>query len=73
MINIADGTSSSATNRVVENNLIVQRDDPSADGYYGDLFVNPLDPAPTLDDPRTIPGGLMKQLGVGAAMPRGSR
>ncbi|MEL6679056.1 MAG: LamG-like jellyroll fold domain-containing protein [Pseudomonadota bacterium] len=52
----------------VGNNLIVQRDDPQGENYYGDLFVNALyDGNATVDDLRAIPGGVIEEMGVGAA------
>lgn len=65
-LNVGDGEG-----WTVSNNLIVQRDDPDAANYVGDLFVNALaDSGATIDDLRAIPGGLIEELGVGAAMTR---
>ena len=59
----------STANRVVENNLIVQRDDPNGANYYGDLFVNALDNSTaTLADLMAIPGGIIDQLNVGSSL-----
>jgi parallel beta-helix repeat protein len=50
--------------------FLVQDTDPNAVSYYGDLFVNALEPGATLDDLRALPDGLIKRLGVGAEMTR---
>jgi parallel beta-helix repeat protein len=58
----------SGFDRIVENNLVVQSDDPAGDNYVGDLFVNGLAGSlATLDDLRGRPDGLVEQLGVGSS------
>jgi hypothetical protein len=54
----------------VENNLVVSYD-PAHPHYVGDLFVNALAGAnATLADFQAVPGGLIEQMEVGAAMTR---
>jgi len=54
--------------QVIENNLVVQRNDPEGENYVGDLFVNALaDSDATLADLQAVPGGLVEQMGVGAS------
>lgn len=61
----------SGFDRIVQNNLIVQSDDPAGDNYVGDLFVDGLAGSlATLDDLRALPGGLVEQLGVGSFLTR---
>jgi parallel beta-helix repeat protein len=61
----------SGFDRIVENNLVVQSDDPAGDNYVGDLFVNGLAGSlATLDDLRGRPDGLVEQLGVGSSLTR---
>ncbi|WP_422039306.1 LamG-like jellyroll fold domain-containing protein [Roseibium sp.] len=66
-----------AENWSVSDNLLVQRDDPNGDNYYGELFVNALaDGAATLADLRVIPGsaadGYGSSLSVFDATPEGT-
>ncbi|MBG6205356.1 parallel beta-helix repeat protein, partial [Labrenzia sp. EL_13] len=61
----------------VSDNLLVQRDDPNGENYYGELFVNALaDGAATLADLRIIPGsaadGYGSSLSVFDATPDGT-
>jgi parallel beta-helix repeat protein len=61
----------SGFDRVVENNLVVQSDNPAGDHYVGDLFVNGLAGSlATLDDLRALPDGLIEQLAVGSSLTR---
>ncbi len=54
--------------RTVEGNLAVVYDDPDAEHAVDRLFVNArAGKEATLDDLRAVPGGLIEQLGVGAA------
>lgn len=56
-------------NHTVDNNLIVQRDFPNEDNYYGDLFVNALaDSHATLADLKAIPDSIIEQMGVGSTL-----
>ena len=51
------------------NNLIVQRDNPEAANYYGDLFVDALaDSLATVSGLNAVPGGIIEQLGVGSSL-----
>ncbi|MFW6028021.1 MAG: right-handed parallel beta-helix repeat-containing protein, partial [bacterium] len=60
-----------ALDRIVENNLIVQQDNPDGDNYVGDLFVDGLAGSlATLDDLKALPNGLVDQLGVGSSLTR---
>lgn len=44
---------------VVENNILVQRDDPNLPNYYGDIFVNGLaGSSATLEDLKIVPGSV---------------
>ncbi|MEM1047280.1 MAG: LamG-like jellyroll fold domain-containing protein [Pseudomonadota bacterium] len=44
-------------NHVVQDNVLVQRDDADQQNYYGDVFVNGLaDSRATLDDLKIVPG-----------------
>ena len=62
-------TFQSNANRLVENNLAVQRDNPNGANYYGDLFVNALaNSAATLADLMAVPGGIIDQLNVGSSL-----
>jgi len=56
---------------LVEDNLEIQRISGSLDHYYGDVFIDGLsDTGDVVHDLRAVPGGLIDQAGLGAAMLR---
>jgi hypothetical protein len=55
----------------VSGNLVVQSNDPNGDNYVGNLFVNALAGGDaTVADLMALPGSIIDQLGIGAAMTR---
>lgn len=59
---------------VFNNNVIVQRDDPSADNYYGNVFVNGLaDSQAELSDLQVRPGSLADGAGSELTSANGSQ
>jgi hypothetical protein len=60
-----------AENWTVDNNLVVQRDNPEGDNYIGDLFANALVGAgSSLADFMSLPGSKIESLGVGSSLTR---
>lgn len=57
----------------VNNNLLVQSKDPSADGYYGDIFLaSSLEAQNSVHKPQLLAGSPMQELGAGADVTRAS-
>lgn len=51
------------------NNLLIQRNAPTQDGYYDDYFLNALsDAGGTWEDLRIEPGGLLEKSGLGSSL-----
>jgi hypothetical protein len=69
-LNIAHDDVGGQPSGTIGPNLIVQHEDPDGVNYYGDLFVNALVAAPTLDDLRAVDGGIIELEGWGAEMSR---
>jgi parallel beta-helix repeat protein len=65
---VSDISEEEQSRNLVENNLVVQRQDSSSPNYYGDLFVEALKPGATLEDIQAIPDGVIAEMGVGSSL-----